>query len=153
MKRILFVCTGNICRSPTAEGVFRARVAEAGLEQDFEIDSCGMIAYHVGERPDPRTRALARTRGVSLDDLRARQIKAADYRHYDLLLAMDRGHLEQMRAQAPADCHHKLQLFLAYLDEDDTDEVPDPYYGGPAGFDLAFDLVDRGARALLKALT
>ena len=124
--RILFVCTGNICRSPTAEGVLRGRAAAAGLE-GLHIESAGTHGYHVGEPPDPRTVEAAARRGYDLSGLRARKLRSADFTDFDLLLAMDRGHLRIMERLRPPETTAQLRLFLER-------EVPDPYYGGDDGF-------------------
>lgn len=152
IARVLFVCTGNICRSPTAEGVFRHVVAAAGCARRFRIDSAGTHDYHVGEPPDPRTVALARTRGYDLSGLRARQLAAADYAEFDLLLAMDRGHLDILRRRAPSGAAGRARLFLDYLPNCGTQDVPDPYYGEARDFAHALDLIERGSRALADAL-
>jgi protein-tyrosine phosphatase len=152
VTRVLFVCTGNICRSPTAEGVFRHVVAAAGLSGRFHIDSAGTHGYHIGEPPDSRAVALARTRGYDLSGLRARQITAADYADFDLLLAMDRGHLKILRRQAPPHEVERARLFLSYAPDCGTDDVPDPYYGDERDFVQALDLIELGSRALLDAL-
>ena len=110
--KILMVCTGNICRSPTAEGVFRKLLAENGLEKKVQTDSAGTHDYHVGERPDPRAREHARRRGYDISGLRARQVGQRDFEEFDLLLAMDRGHLKILKQLSPPHCRHKLRLFL-----------------------------------------
>lgn len=154
MPAILFVCTGNICRSPTAEGVFRHLVAKAGLEQQITTDSAGTHAYHVGEPPDRRTVAAAAARGYDLSDLRARVLVPADYQRFDMILAMDRGHLDILRRQQPAGAKATLSLFL---DQGPLPlrgrDVPDPYYGEGRHFTEVLDLVEAGARALLRGLT
>lgn len=152
VTRVLFVCTGNICRSPTAEGVFRHVVAEAGLVDRFHVDSAGTHGYHVGDPPDARSIAHARRRGYDLSALRARQFTAADYADFDLLLAMDRGHLTIMRRLAPAPDRDRARLFLGCVPECGIDDVPDPYYGDERDFVQALDLIERGSRALLDAL-
>ena len=152
MYKVLFVCTGNICRSPTAEALFRDLVRKEGFSDRIATDSCGTGAWHVGHPPDPRTVATARRRGVAMDDLRARQLKASDFTDFDLLLAMDRSHLREMTAQCPPALRSKLRLFLDFAPTAGTAEVPDPYYGGPDGFEDVFDLVEEGARGLLAHL-
>lgn len=151
--RVLFVCTGNICRSPTAEGVFRHVAAAAGLAHRFHVDSAGTHGYHIGDPPDSRAVALARQRGYDLSDLRARQFVAADYGAFDLLLAMDRGHLKIMRRLATPHDAARAQLFLSYAPDLGLDDVPDPYYGDERDFAHTLDLIERGSRALLDALT
>jgi len=152
MVRVLMVCTGNICRSPTAEGVLRSLLEERGLSDRVEVGSSGMIAYHVGEPPDPRSIQTAAARGVDISGQRARQTRGRDFEDFDYLLAMDRGHLEQLREIEPAGGDHTLALFLSYLDEPGTLDVPDPYYGGPDGFEHTYDLIARGAAAFLDHL-
>lgn len=152
MRSVLFVCTGNICRSPTADGVFRKLVAEAGL--DVRVDSAGTHGYHIGDPPDPRTVRAARSRGYDLSPLRARKLVAADFSRFDLLLAMDRGHLEIMRRLAPAGSPAELALFTEFAPAPWRGlDVPDPYYGGPEGFTVVLDMVEAGARALLDRAT
>lgn len=154
MTAILFVCTGNICRSPTAEGVFRHLVAQAGLEDQFTIDSAGTHAYHVGEPPDHRSAAAAERRGYDLSPLRARALVPADYDRFDLLLAMDRGHLEIMQRKRPAGSRAELSLFLDHAPTPlKGRDVPDPYYGEGRHFGEVLDLVEAGSRALLRKLT
>lgn len=152
MIKILFVCMGNICRSPTAHGVFRQRVRDAGLAAQIHIDSAGTHAYHVGNPPDPRSRHTALQRNVDLSDLRARQVNRADFHEYDYILAMDRDNLRDLQALAPAGARAQVQLFLDFAPDRPHREVPDPYYGGPQGFDEVFDLVDAAAAGLLTHL-
>lgn len=149
MVRVLFVCTGNICRSPSAEGVFRHLVRQAGLDDRIEIDSAGTHDYHVGEPPDPRTCAVARTRGFELDDLRARQVRASDFNDFDLILAMDQGHLDHLRRIAPSEARSRIGLFLDYAPERGRRDVPDPYYGEQTHFMETLDLIEAGAAGLL----
>lgn len=148
--KILFVCTGNICRSPTAEGVARALFAHAGL--DIECDSAGTHDYHAGEAPDPRSQRAALARGYDLSRLRARKIEPGDFQRFDLVLAMDRDHLRLLQRVCPAALHDKIRMFLEYAPELGRDEVPDPYYGGEAGFEIVLDLCEAGARGLVGAL-
>jgi protein-tyrosine phosphatase len=152
MKRVLFVCTGNICRSPTAEGIFRKLVRDAGLEQLVATDSAGTHDYHVGEPPDPRTLRAAALRGYDLAALRARQLTSGDFLRFDLLIAMDRGHQSMMTRLAPAAGAHKVRLMMCYAGGTGYDEVPDPYYGGPDGFELVLDLLEEASRGLLGAV-
>ncbi len=149
---VLFVCMGNICRSPTAEGVFAKRVADAGLAERVDIDSAGTHAYHVGEPPDPRAQRTAASRDVDLSRLRARKAVAEDFAEFDYVLAMDRDNYERLQAICPEGAEHKLQLFLRYAPELDIDEVPDPYYGGPAGFDRVLDMIEVAAEGLLEEI-
>ena len=150
--RILFVCTGNICRSPTAEGVARQRIARAGLTDLFEVDSAATHGYHVGEPPDPRTAKAAGERGYDLSRLRARKLELSDFQRFDLLLAMDLGHLEMMRRMCPQVYMPKVGLFMRYARNHDIDEVPDPYYGGSAGFEAVLDYCEDAVEGLLELL-
>ncbi len=152
MKRVLFVCLGNICRSPTAEGVFRKQVEEKGLGGKIEVDSAGTGAWHVGSPPDPRAQAEARRRGIDLSGLRARQVRVDDFKRFDLVLAMDRENLEDLRAICPAEYQHKVRLFTSFGPPGSPEEVPDPYYGGPDGFRKVFDLIESCGRGLLAYL-
>ena len=148
--RILFVCTGNICRSPTAEGVVRHKAKAAGLT-GLSLDSVGTTGHHVGDPPDRRAQAAARQRGYDLSPLRARQLTRADFGQQDLILGMDRGHMRQMRRLCPDRDAHRLQLFMAFADLS-ADEVPDPYYGDLGGFDAMMDLIETGADGLIRAI-
>ncbi|MBM3485845.1 MAG: low molecular weight phosphotyrosine protein phosphatase [Alphaproteobacteria bacterium] len=152
MFNVLFVCTGNICRSPTAEAVFRARVAAAGLAARIGTGSAGIGDWHVGEAPDPRTRDAASARGYDLSRLRARQVRTADFEDFDLLLAMDHGHERALRRLAPPARLARVGLFLDYAPGAGPREVPDPYYGGADGFALVLDLVEAGVAGLLKSI-
>jgi len=145
ITRILFVCTGNICRSPTAEGVMRALLKDAGLGAQVEVDSAGTHGYHVGDAPDPRTQEAALRRGYDLSGLRARKVSPADFARFDHVLAMDDGHLHLLRRMCPHEHRGKLSMFL------DRD-VPDPYYGGADGFEQVLDLAEEGARAWIARL-
>jgi len=149
---VLFVCMGNICRSPTAEGVFAKRLADAGLDDRVEVDSAGTHAYHIGEPPDPRAQRTAASRDVDLSRLRARKAVVEDFEEFDYVLAMDRDNLERLQEICPEGAEHKLQLFLSYAPELDVDEVPDPYYGGPAGFDRVLDMIEVAADGLLEEI-
>lgn len=148
---VLFVCLGNICRSPTAHGVFRELVERRGLAHRIEIDSAGTAAYHVGNAPDHRSAAAALQRGYDLSDLRARQAIVADFGHYDYILAMDMQNLVDLRSISPESYTGYLGLFLEFADLE-KHEVPDPYYGGPSGFDHVLDLVEAASEALLKRI-
>lgn len=148
--KLLFVCTGNICRSPTAEAIFRAKASDADLP--LSTDSAGTHGYHVGEPPDPRAVQMARQRGIAMEDLRARQVRQADFDDFDLILAMDRGHLKRLQGLCPPGHQSKLCLFLAesgLADEAGLD-VPDPYYGAQEGFRTVFDLLEAGCARLLE---
>jgi protein-tyrosine phosphatase len=150
--KVLFVCLGNICRSPTAEGVVRAVASRESPGFGLEVDSAGTADYHVGEPPDHRAIAAALRRGIDLSPLRARLVTAADFRSFDYLLAMDRANLIALEARAPADATAKVQLFLDFS-PGDVDEVPDPYYGDAAAFERVLGLCDAGAHGLLRALS
>lgn len=152
MKRILFVCTGNICRSPTAEGVARTLANRFGLGDDFHFESAGTHSYHVGEPPDPRTIRAARARGYELSAQRARRVTDFDFVSFDLVLAMGPDHLDWLQRNCPREQRHKLGMFLDYGSRDGG-EVPDPYYGGNEGFERVLDLVEDAAQDLIRALS
>lgn len=152
MTRILFVCMGNICRSPTAEGVSRNIIINSGMDEFIKVDSAGTHGYHIGEPPDPRTCEAALRRGIDLSSLRARKVVPLDFEHFDLLLAMDRDNLELLKRGARPEFHAKLGLFMSYASRFDTDEVPDPYYGGKQGFELVLDMAEDAGRGLIEAL-
>ncbi len=151
MKKInvLFVCMGNICRSPTAQGVFRDIVGKEGLSDRITTDSAGTIDYHVGGKPDRRARETASKRGVDLSDLRARQVTVGDFDRFDYVLAMDRSNYEDLSALCPPGEVHRLHLFMDFAPGRKEREVPDPYYGGAAGFENVFDMVEAASRGLL----
>ena len=149
---ILFVCMGNICRSPTAEGVLRGLLQRSGLAGRVEVDSAGTHGYHVGDPPDLRAQKAARERGYDISGLRGRKVSGADFIRFDYILAMDRDNLGLLREACPPEHRHKLKLFLEYAMNFEEDEVPDPYYGGPAGFERVLDLIEDGARGLVEAL-
>lgn len=150
MTRVLFVCTGNICRSPTAEGLARHWAHALGVADEFEFDSAGTQAYHSGEAPDLRTQAAALRRGYDLSALRARPVLDEDFERFDLILAMDKSHLLWLRQRCPADFVHKLDLFLSYAGDGFAREVSDPYYGGAAGFEVVLDQCEVAVRGLLR---
>jgi protein-tyrosine phosphatase len=152
MVRVLFVCLGNICRSPTAEGVFRKLVAEAGLHAHIEIDSAGTHAYHIGAPPDPRAQAAARLRGIDLSSLRGRQATHHDIERFDYVLAMDRENYENLLAICPSGLERKIELFMRFAAARLEDEVPDPYFGGSAGFDRVLDMIEEAAQGLLEEI-
>jgi protein-tyrosine phosphatase len=152
MQRILFVCTGNICRSPTAEGIFRARLAALGLADRFEADSAGTAGYHIGNPPSEPAIRIAAEEGVDLRGLRARRLEAADFSRFDLMLGMDRSHLAVMRRLAPAGHRTRLGLLLEYAPDQDLGEVPDPYYGDDEAYRRSFILIAAGVDGLLAAL-
>jgi low molecular weight protein-tyrosine phosphatase len=148
--RIMFVCTGNICRSPTAEGVFRKLVAEAGLADRVTIASAGTQGYHEGEPPDERSQAAALNRAVDISAQRARKVRRADFQDFDLILAMDRSHYRALRGMAPPSAAERVRLFLDYAPDLGLKDVPDPYYGGPDGFEDVLDMIETAAEALLE---
>lgn len=150
MTKVLFVCLGNICRSPTADGIFRELVTSAKLDQKIMVDSAGTGAWHIGKAPDSRTIAAARTRGYDLSVLRARQVTARDFDEFDYILAMDEANLVDLQQLKPAHFTGHLGLFLEFGARGDYREVPDPYYGGSDGFELVLDLVEDAAEGLLK---
>ena len=150
--KVLFVCFGNICRSPTAEGVFRHLLAQEAPELRVEIDSAGTAGYHIGHPPDLRSQRAARARGIDLSGLRARQVSAEDFLRFDLILAMDRDNLEELESMRPAESRARVQLFLEYAPELGRTEVPDPYYGDARGFEEVLDLSAAASRGLIAAL-
>lgn len=151
MIKILFVCMGNICRSPTAHAVMQNKITEQGLSKRVMVDSAGTHAYHVNEQPDSRARALARSKNIDMETIRARKIGINDYDEFDYILAMDDDNLELLKYYAPENYSAKLGLFLAFANLNGLKEtvVPDPYYGGDQGFVQVFDLVDQGCDAVL----
>lgn len=149
---VLFVCMGNICRSPTAEGVFRRQADERGLSPYLCIDSAGTHAYHVGEAPDPRSRRAALARGVDLGGLRARRVDLGDFYQFDLILAMDQHNYASLIDLRPPDAKARLGYFLEYAPHLNTREVPDPYYGGVNGFERVLDMVEDASAGLLDEL-
>jgi protein-tyrosine phosphatase len=150
--RILFVCTGNICRSPTAEGVFKRYVAEAGLAERIASDSAGTVDYHVGEPPDARAQLAASRRGYDLSTLRGRQVSHRDFADFDYLLAMDETNLHALVRLCPPQHTHKLKLLMEFSPIAGSREVPDPYYSGPKGFEQVLDMVEQAAQGLLRHL-
>lgn len=150
MTRVLFVCMGNICRSPTAHGIFREQVRQAGLQAEIIIDSAGTHAYHIDEPPDSRSIETAQRYGIDISDLRARQVSAADFTSFDYIFAMDRDNLERLQMQCPTNDQHKLSLMRALAGEEL--DVPDPYYGGSSGFDDVFHMLTTASSALLASL-
>ncbi len=146
---VVFVCMGNICRSPTAEGVFRHLVHQEGLDDWITTDSAGTHAYHIGEQPDHRAQQTARSRGIDLGDLRARKAIENDFHEFDYVLAMDDDNYQLLEQICPAGLGDKLSLFLDFSKEYSETQVPDPYYGGDQGFEHVFDLVESASRGLL----
>jgi protein-tyrosine phosphatase len=152
MTRVLFVCLGNICRSPTAEAVVRDFAARQAPGLELEVDSAGTHGYHTGSAPDERTIAAARRRGIDMSRLRARVVEPGDFERFDLVLAMDESVHERLRAMAPKSHAGRVRLFLQYAPHLGRSDVPDPYYGGESGFEEVLDLVEEAARGLLAAL-
>lgn len=150
MLKVLFVCTGNICRSPTAKGVFRHRVERAGLADRILTDSAGTHGYHVGELPDSRTQAAARRRDYELSGIRARRLQAEDPIAFQHLLAMDAEHLALLRRLSSVEHQHKVRLFLDFAPHLQYREIPDPYYGDADGFELVLDRIEEAADGLLE---
>jgi protein-tyrosine phosphatase len=150
MFSVLFVCMGNICRSPTAEGVFRHLLQEKNLGRVVVAGSAGTHAYHIGEAPDPRAQRVAARRGYDLSGLRARKIVAQDMDHFDLILAMDQKCLESIRLICPPERMDRLGLFMTYARRFEEDEVPDPYYGSGEGFERVLDMVEDASTGLLS---
>jgi protein-tyrosine phosphatase len=152
ITRVLFVCLGNICRSPTAHGVFQNRLEKRGLTSAIQVDSCGTGDWHIGHAPDRRAAAAARSRGYDLDDLRARQVSATDFGSFDYILAMDRMNLADLEAMRPGGFDGHLGLFLEFAPGVRSVEVPDPYYGGEDGFAEVLDLVEAASDGLLEEI-
>lgn len=148
--RVLFVCMGNICRSPTAEAVFRRCVEAAGLDREIYIDSAGTHDYHIGEPPDSRTQRAARQRGYDMSARRGRQVRRSDFGDFDYVLAMDNANLSTLQHLRPDNAHGELGLFLDYATRHDEREVPDPYYGGEAGFERVLDMAEDASDGLLR---
>ena len=151
-QRVLFVCLGNICRSPTAEAVFRDLVQREAPGLTIDADSAGTHAYHIGSAPDARSVAAALRRGIDMSRLQARLVEAADFERFDLLLAMDEQNYRHLVRMAPPEYRERVRLLLEFAPEQGRREVPDPYYGGATGFEDVLDLVEEAARGLLAAL-
>ncbi|MFK7848465.1 MAG: low molecular weight protein-tyrosine-phosphatase [Rhodothermales bacterium] len=153
LTRIMFVCMGNICRSPLAEGVFRHQAREAGVLDQFYIASSGTGGWHAGQRPDKRMDQVAQKNGVSMEGQYAQQFEYGDFDEYDLILVMDKDNLHNVKQMDPAGKHEaKVKLFRSFDPEPGDMQVPDPYYGGPRGFDDVYQMVDRTSGALLTHL-
>lgn len=146
---VLFVCMGNICRSPTAHGVFEQRVDSKGLSQQILTDSAGTHAYHVGESPDPRSQATALENGVDISHQRAQKVKKEDFEHFDYIIAMDSSNYADLKRLAANDLQHKVYRFMQFAPDWDNDDVPDPYYGGGNGFENVFKMVEAASDGLL----
>ncbi|MBD1389685.1 low molecular weight phosphotyrosine protein phosphatase [Neiella sp. HB171785] len=146
---VLMVCMGNICRSPTAEAVFRQHAAKRQLQ--VHIDSAGTIGYHVGKKPDPRSMEAGKARGYDFDAIRSRRVVVEDFAHFDLLLAMDQANYDDLMALCPSeDVRHKVKLMLDFSTQQKFSEVPDPYYGGQRGFELVLDLIEDASQGLVE---
>lgn len=150
MVRVLFVCMGNFCRSPTAQGVFLRALEQHALTSHVEVESAGTHAYHVGEAPDPRSQAASLRRGIDLSGLRGRRIQPQDFVRCDYILAMDKQNLLALQQMCPPEHAHKLRLLLDFAPELGLREVPDPYYGGPKGFEHVMDLIEAACEGLLQ---
>jgi protein-tyrosine phosphatase len=146
--KVLMVCLGNICRSPTAHGVFQQRIANHNLQDKIKVDSAGTGSWHIGSSPDHRATEVARGRGYALDELRARQVEASDFHEFDYILAMDYDNLRALQARCPDIYEDKLDLLLSYSERQDK-VVPDPYYSGQDGFELVLDMVEEASDQLL----
>ncbi|RYV01780.1 protein-tyrosine-phosphatase [Shewanella sp. OPT22] len=149
INSILFVCMGNICRSPTAEAVFRKVINDAGI--DIQLDSAGTIGFHQGNLPDLRARAAGKKRGYSFEGITARQVTAEDFKKFDLILAADNDNLNDLKMRCPIQYKDKLKLILFYAESQET-EVPDPYYGGDEGFEHVLDLLEKSAKRFVSSL-
>lgn len=152
MVKVLFVCMGNICRSPTAEVVFNHLVNESGVAEHIQIDSAGTHGYHIGDEPDRRTQKAAEKRGLPMSHLRARQVDLDDFEMFDYIVAMDQDNYDHLVALSPKNHKDKVSLLLVHSETIDDREVPDPYYGGLNGFEHVLDLVHEGSRALLEKI-
>jgi protein-tyrosine phosphatase len=146
---VLFVCLGNICRSPTAEGVFRSLVEQEGLSSEINVDSAGTSNWHIGGSPDRRATEAARKRGIDLSQQKARQVEVEDFENFDYILAMDRENFKILSKLSPAGTEDRLKLFLEFARHAGREDVPDPYYGGEDGFDLVLDLIEDASKGLL----
>jgi protein-tyrosine phosphatase len=148
--KVLMVCMGNICRSPLAHGLFEDLVESEGLSERVVVDSAGTHAYHVGESPDPRSQQTASRNGIDIGKQRARRVEHPDFEEFDYILAMDRDNFSNLVSHAPEAQRHKIRLFLEFAPDRDEEEVPDPYYGGPDGFDRVYDMVKAASIGLLE---
>lgn len=154
MKKLLFVCTGNICRSPTAHALARHHITELNLDHKITVDSAGTSSFHQGENPDDRALAVGERRGVSFKGIKSREIKREDFADFDLIFAMDNSHLRDLKRVSHPAHHHKIHLFLQYaqIKNSSNDEVKDPYYGGIDGFENVFNLIDCGVESIIKKI-
>lgn len=152
MVSVLFVCLGNICRSPTADGVFRKLLVSEGLSDGITVDSCGTATWHVGKEPDQRTQVAAAKRGYDLSGLRARTVTMDDFEQFDYILTMDESNYNDLLVMAPVQYHGKIQMFLEHAPQFDLTAVPDPYYDGEQGFEFVLDLAETASAGLLKQI-
>lgn len=152
MVAVLFVCMGNICRSPMAEGTFRAAIRDAGLENHFTVDSAGTIGYHEGEAPDPRARETAQKNGIDISAQKSRKVTLADFETFDYILAMDDENVNDLLARCPEEHKHKITLFLSHAPHLPISEMPDPYYGHDKGFDMCFSAAVDASTGLLTLI-
>lgn len=150
--RVLLVCMGNICRSPLAHGVVRQRLQESGLADRVALESAGTHGYHAGSPPDDRAQTAARRRGIEISDLRARHVEQSDFELFDLILAMDDENMAVLRDASAEEHHHKIHLFMEFAIGDEGRGVPDPYYGGPIGFERVLDMVEEAAEGLVARI-
>ena len=150
--KVLFVCMGNICRSPTAHGVFEQLVESKGLSQQILTDSAGTHAYHVGESPDPRSQATAQENGIDISQQRAQKVKSEDFEYFDYIIAMDSSNYADLKRLAAKDLQHKIYRLMQFAPDWDNDDVPDPYYGGNNGFENVFKMIEAASNGLLAQL-
>ena len=151
--KVLFVCMGNICRSPMAEGMFRKAVRDAGLDSQIEADSAGTHAYHIGSPPDPRAQSAIRQRGVEIGNLRGRKVEDADFERFDYILAMDGDNVNRLMQRAPARYQGKVRRLLAFSRKYPNLDVVDPYYGGPKGFEENLDMIEDAVQGLIREIS
>lgn len=152
-RSLLFVCTGNICRSPTAEALMRHRLRDLGLLDQFHLDSAGVDSHHIGHPPDSRSQAVTLGNGVDMSYLRARNVAPEDFQRFDLMLAMDQGHHDRLMATKPQQSRARIELYLPYAGITHIRDVPDPYYGQMRDFDAVYELIARATNALISKLS
>ena len=152
MFRVLFVCTGNICRSPTAEGIFKNLLSKRGLTHRIEADSAGTSSWHAGDPPDPRSTETALARGVDIRDQRARTLRPNDFKDFDLLLAMDTGHYTTMNRACPPELQSRIEILMKYAPVSGLSDVPDPYYGSGDGFGRVYEMIEIASKGLLDEI-